>query len=159
MSDARDQLKAENEKLRRSVASLTVEVAFLRQKLDALAKRYFGKKTEKLSPDQLQLLLSGLEQAQEEAQEEAEEPPAKPSKKRQRKTRMQIPDNLPVEDELLIPEEVKAEPQVWKEIGREVLEQLDYQPGSFFKRRIIRPKYVRRDLKHQAPIIVPAQHN
>jgi len=76
VSDARDQLKAENEKLRRSVASLTVENAFLRQKLDALAKRYFGKKTEKLSPDQLQLLLSGLEQAQEEAQEEAEEPPA-----------------------------------------------------------------------------------
>ena len=156
MSDARDQLKAENEKLRRSVASLTVEVAFLRQKLDALAKRYFGKKTEKLSPDQLQLLLSGLEQAQEEAQEEAEEPPARPSRKRQRRTRMQIPDNLPVEDELLIPEEVKTEPQSWKEIGREVLEQLDYQPGRFFKRRIIRPKYVRRDLKHQAPIIVPA---
>jgi transposase len=82
VSDARDQLKAENEKLRRSVASLTVENAFLRQKLDALAKRYFGKKTEKLSPDQLQLLLSGLEQAQEEAQEEAEEPPARTSRKR-----------------------------------------------------------------------------
>jgi len=156
VSDAQDQLKAENEKLRRSVASLTVEVAFLRQKLDALAKRYFGKKTEKLSPDQLQLLLSGLEQTQEEALEEAEEPPARPTRKRQRKTRMQIPDNLPVEDELIIPEEVKVEPQSWKEIGREVLEQLDYQPGRFFKRRIIRPKYVRRDLKHQAPIIVPA---
>ena len=56
------------------------------------------------------------------------------------KSRMQVPDNLPVQDELLIPEEVKIQPKLWKEIDRETLEQLDYQPGKFFKRRIIRPK-------------------
>ena len=56
------------------------------------------------------------------------------------KSRMQVPENLPVQDELLIPEEVKIQPKLWKEKGQETLEQLDYQPGKFFKRRIIRPK-------------------
>ena len=156
MSDSLAHLKAENDKLRRSNASLLVENAFLRQKLDALAKRYFGKKTEKLTPDQLQPLLSGLGEVTEEAEEEKEEPPARLPKKRKRRSRIHIPDNLPVKDELLIPEEVQAQPQLWKEIGRETLEQLDYKPGMFFKRRIIRPKYVRRDQKQQPPIIVTA---
>jgi len=150
------QLKAENDKLRRSNASLLVENAFLRQKIDALAKRYFGKKTEKLTPDQLQLLLSGLVEISEENEEEKEEPPARAPRKRSKPTRMQVPDDLPVKEELLVPEQVQAQPQLWKEIGRETLEQLDYQPGMFFKRRFIRPKYVRRDQKQQPPIVVPA---
>lgn len=156
MSNPLDQLKAENVKLRRTNASLLIENSLLRQKIDALAKRYFGKKTEKLSADQLLLLLNGMSEVSEETQDENEEPPSRAPKKRSKRSRMQVPDNLPVQDELLIPEEVKIQPQLWKEIGRETLEQLDYQPGKFFKRRIIRPKYVRRDLKQQAPIIVPA---
>ena len=48
------------------------ENAILPQKLDALARRFFGKKSEQLNPAQLELLLSGL--VEPESLEE-EEPP------------------------------------------------------------------------------------
>ena len=43
-----------------------LENSLLRQKLDALARRYFGKKSEQLSGDQLELLMSGLDESQVE---------------------------------------------------------------------------------------------
>jgi len=46
------ELQRENEELRR-------EVALLRQKIDLLVRRIFGKSSEALSPDQLELLLGG----------------------------------------------------------------------------------------------------
>jgi predicted RNase H-like nuclease (RuvC/YqgF family) len=62
-------LQTENEVLRQKNASLEQaleqtrrEVTLLRQKLDALARRFFGKKSEQLDAAQLQLLLSGLAQ-------------------------------------------------------------------------------------------------
>ena len=57
-------LQAENDTLREQLAAARVENTLLRQKLDALARRIFGKKTEQLSAAQLQLLLSGLAQEQ-----------------------------------------------------------------------------------------------
>ena len=62
-------LQTENETLRQKNASLAKdlqqargEITLLRQKLDALARRFFGKKSEQLDAAQLQLLLSGLAQ-------------------------------------------------------------------------------------------------
>jgi transposase len=40
-------------------------------------------------------------------------------------------------------------------IGEEVSEQLGYEPGRFFRRRLVRPKYVRRADRDAAPIIAP----
>lgn len=75
-------------------------------------------------------------------------PRAKPSRPR-------VPDHLPVHEEILEPEEVKASPGQWRLIGEEVTEQLDYQPGRFSKRRLIRRKFVRRDTPFSPPIIAP----
>ncbi len=62
-------LQVENQALRQQLASLQQaleqlrgENSILRQKLDALARRIFGKKSEQLDPAQLQLLMSGLTQ-------------------------------------------------------------------------------------------------
>ena len=133
------------------------ENALLRQKLDALARRFFGKKSEQLNAAQLELLLSGLAEGDTELSEE-KEPPARPAPRQTRtpSRRIRTPDNLEVVREVIEPELVKAEPEHWKRIGQEVSRQLDYQPGKFFWQETVRPKYVRRDQRALPPMIAPA---
>ena len=133
------------------------ENALLRQKLDALARRFFGKKSEQLNAAQLELLLSGLAEGNAELNEE-KEPPARPAPRQTRtpSRRIRTPDNLEVVREVIEPELVKAEPEHWKRIGQEVSRQLDYQPGKFFWQETVRPKYVRRDQRALPPMIAPA---
>jgi transposase len=50
---------------------------------------------------------------------------------------------------------VKAQPERWRLIGQEVSEQLDYEPGRFLKRRLVRRKYVHRTEPDTVPLIVP----
>ena len=51
---------AENQALRTEVAELRLENKFLREKLDALARRIFGAQSERLDSAQLELLLQGI---------------------------------------------------------------------------------------------------
>jgi transposase len=132
------------------------ENAILRQKLDALAKRFFGKKSEQLNSAQLELLLSGLVEP-ESLEEDA--PPAARSPRRSRppnSRRIRTPEDLEVVRTVIEPEVVKAERENWKQIGEEVSRQLDYQPGKFFFQETVRPKYVRRDQRAQPPVVAPA---
>ena len=157
-------VQAQLESLREQIASLQTaleharrENTILRQKLDALARRFFGKKSEKLDAAQLQLLLSGLVEGEGQP-EPPDEPPARPAphQARKRPRRLRTPDHLEVVRQLIEPEAVQAEPEQWKQIGQQVSRQLDYQPGKFFWRETIRPKYVRRDQRDQAPVMAPA---
>ena len=126
------------------------ENALLRQKLDLVLRRMFGSASEKVSKDQLELLLAL-----------AEEPPAPVAKakpaavplKARVERRQRLPENLPVIEEVLEPAAVQAEPTEWRRIGEEVSEQLDYEPGRFFCRRLIRPKYVHCTNRDLAPIV------
>jgi len=132
------------------------ENRILRQKLDALARRFFGKKSEQLNAAQLELLLSGLSEGPEETPAE-EDPPVRPAPRRSSSPRrIRTPDNLEVVREVLEPELVQAEPDQWKRIGQEVSRQLDYQPGKFFWQETVRPKYVRRTQRALPPVIAPA---
>ena len=56
---------------------------------------------------------------------------------------------------MLDPDLVKAEPQAWRYIGDEVSERLDYEPARFWKHRLIRRKYVRKDSPYLPPVIAP----
>ena len=134
------------------------ENALLRQKLDALARRIFGQKSEQLDAAQLELLLSGIEGKSSEDQDEEveEETVAKTRKRRNGRLAMRTPEDLEVVEEILIPDCVKANPDQWKEISREENRRLDYQPGKFFWRQTTRPKYVRRDNRLLPPVIEPA---
>jgi transposase len=157
-------LQAEVQTLRQQVAALQEaleqsrrENALLRQKLDALARRFFGKKSEQLNAAQLELLLSGLAEGRVALSEE-QEPPARPAPRPSRTSsrRLRTPDNLEVVRAVIEPELVQAEPAQWKCIGQEVSRQLDYQPGKFFWQETVRPKYVRRDQRDLPPVIAPA---
>lgn len=134
------------------------ENTLLRQKLDALARRYFGKQSEQLDAAQLQLLLSGLAQGQTDPAPQPSPLPAVNSLRRPHThtQRIRTPENLEVVREVIEPELVQAEPQNWKCIAQEVSRLLDYQPGKFFWRETVRPKYVRREDRALAPVVAPA---
>jgi len=135
-----------------------LEVKLLKEKVDALARMVFGKKSEKLDPNQL-MLLQESESKKDEAPAPDDDPEAgaakPPRKSRSKPSRPRVPDHLPVHEEVLDPEEVKACPEQWRQIGEEVTEQLDYHPGQFSKRRLIRRKFVKIDEPFAPPVLAP----
>lgn len=110
-----------------------MENKLLREKIDALVKRLFAAKSEKLDAGQLLLLLQGLDAPGKAVEPVAKEEPrclTVPSNPpRERGPR--LPEHLPVVEEVIDPEPVKACPQAWRWIGEEVTEQLDYEPAHF----------------------------
>jgi len=153
------QLQKENKTLRRLLQDALAENAILRQEIDALAQRIFGKKSEQLDANQLEMLLSGIEsspESQEDQEESNQEPATKSRKPCHGLQAIRTPEDLEVVEEVLIPDFVKVDPDKWKEIGREENQRLDYQPGKFFWRKTIRPKFVRRDNRGLPPVIEPA---
>lgn len=142
--------------LRELVAALQKENSLLRQKIDVLIRRVFGSSSERVDPAQLELLLQ-LAGGFESPKAEALAPEAKPVKalRPEKKRAPRIPENLPVVEQVLEPEQAVAAPQDWRLIGQEVSEQLDYEPGRFLRRRIIRRKYVHTSDPDHPPIIAP----
>ena len=131
------------------------ENILLRQKIDALVRRVFGSSSEKLDRAQLELLLQLPILLETSTAVVAVEAP-KVAVSRARKDRTpRVPDNLPVVEEVIEPEPVKASPEQWRCIGQEVSEQLDYEPARFLRRRTIRKKYVSRTNIDLAPVIAP----
>ena len=140
---------------------LRQENTLLRQKVDLLVRRIFGAGSEKLDAGQLELLLSGgdgpgkadePESAEEAARclKEASSPRER-AKARERR----LPEHLPCEEQIVDPLVVQAEPEMWRCIGQEVSEQLDYEPARFLRKRLIRRKYVHRHEQDAVPVIVP----
>ena len=118
-------------------------------------RKLFGKSSEALNPAQLELLLGeprGKATAsfpQGDAPEEAASGAARTERKPRRE---RIPDHLPVVEELLLPEAVKACPDAWRRIGEEKSDSLDYQPGKVFIRRIVHPVFVNVADRDAAPV-------
>jgi len=141
------------QELLQAVNELRVENALLRQKIDLLVKRVFGSSSEQLDKNQLELL------AQPETSATVEAIVAAPEKERVERSRKErttrLPENLPVVEEVLDPETVKAQPEQWRLIGQEISEQLDYEPGRFLRRRVVRRKYVHKTNLDCAPVIAP----
>jgi transposase len=139
-------------------ADLEKENALLRQKIDLLVRKLFGASSEKLDPAQLMLLLQDVEQSPGKSPEPVvmEAPrrstvPLPPSTKRGPR----LPEHLPVIEEVIDPEPVKACRDAWRRIGEEVSERLDYEPARFLRRRVVRPKYVLRGAIDAVPVVAP----
>lgn len=160
-----DTLLKKQEVLNAEIDRLRTEIKLLNEKVQFLVKQQFGRSSEKLNPDQLlmafdelQDLQEALDQALQDASEpEEEEEPKNKSKRGKRKPlKERIPDDLPVETEVIIPQEVLDNPELYEEIGEETLEELDVTPTHFFRRIIIRKKYKRLDDRTQPPLIEKA---
>jgi transposase len=150
-------LRAALEASQQSLSHFQKENELLRQKVDALVRKVFGASSEKIDPAQLELLLQ-LSGALAAPNEPAPPVPAKPAESAPRQKVQKaprIPENLPVVEQVLDPAEVKDAPEQWRLIGQEVSEQLDYEPGRFLCRRIVRRKYVHLVDPDRAPVIAP----
>lgn len=142
---------AENEQLRKENARLTQENELLRQKVDALARKVFGKSSEQLNADELQLLLEGIadepkkpeSDGQDAPEDESSQVSVKPKGKRKSR-QATLPADLPVEEMILIPEEVQENPELYREVEEEVTEKLDYQPAQFKRQVTRRKKFVKK---------------
>ncbi len=141
------------------IAERETQIKELQAQLAWFKNKIFGKRSEKIDPKQLLLfneLQAQLEALQKEyeGKEETEEITYTRKKGHGRKP---LPDNLPTED-VEYPLEDSDCPccgDAMRRIGEEVTEELDYHPGSLFKRRHIRPKYACRQCEegvHIAPM-------
>jgi transposase len=144
-------LREDNQTLCAKNQTLGTENQLLRQKLEALVRRYFGHtKNEKLDPAQLQLLLTGVIPS---VPPPVPPPPPAIAPVRPRTprppARSGIPEDLPIVREVLLPPEVAAQPGAFRQIDELVTRELDWEPAQFFWRHIVRPKFVR---KEAAPI-------
>lgn len=146
--------------LRAELKAAHIEIELLKQKVDGLVRMLYRAKSEKLDPNQFLLLLEGLDSDNEEAPlpdiKSPEGTSKSPRKPRTKQSRPRIPEHLPVHEEVIDPEDVKASPRDWRLIGQEVTERLDYRPAQFSKHRLVRRKFVRMDAPFSPPVIAPS---
>jgi transposase len=155
--DARLKLKEEQ------VEQLQQERTLLEQRIDHLLRQIYGVRSEKVNPDQMQLLLQGLHtpgpgEGKGSSPEAAKAPAPRlkdPAPGKTQRTPRRLPEHLPVIEEVIVPLAVQADPQAWRRMGEEVTERLDFEPARFFRRRIVRPKYVQREAIDAVPITAP----
>ncbi len=149
------QLEKQLAECQAALAAALRENQLLRQKVDLLVKRIFGSSSEKLDSAQLELLQLSTEvaAAPEPAPAPLRETPRAAGPRQPKAPR--LPDNLPVVEEIIDPEPVKAQPENWRQIGQEVTERLDYEPGRFLKRRTVRRTYAHRTEPDSAPVTAP----
>jgi transposase len=132
------------------IAELEAQIAWFRRQVFA------GGKSEKIDASQLDLLLGKLEEAKA-AQVEPEKVSYERKAKTSRKSRDELYGNLPVLEETVVePEEVKANPTAYERFGAEETFEVKVDPPRFYRHRIIRPKYRKVGDKSAAPIVAPA---
>jgi len=64
-----------------------------------------------------------------------------------------VREHLPLVEEVLEPDWVQAALEQWPRIGEDVSVQLDYEPGRFFRRRMVPPRYMLRAEPEAPPVI------
>jgi transposase len=156
LAQENERLRKENERLIAERERFRQEVKLLNEKIDWLMKKMFGSSSEALNSNQLDLfaVLPETQAPEPDASLLAKAMiPVKSKTKSPRRER--IPENLPVEKVVIDPPEVMADPEKWRRIGEETSERLDFEPGRFFRRLLVRPKYVLIEDKEAAPIIAP----
>ena len=133
-----------------------VEIQQLKQRLDWLLRKIFGRSSEKIDPDQLRFEFGSeaVLPGEPEAEDEVEE--VKSTRKRRTRRPMKLPENLPVVEDIIEPNEVLANPDAFKRIGEESFDQLDFTPATMFIRRTVRPKYVSIEDRELPPVLAPA---
>lgn len=146
------------------IAALECELRFLREKIDSLVRRVFGRSSEQADEAQMELEgLLGKGPAPAPGQTVAagetgfpcsEEQRQEPDGRRPR-ARKPLPEHLPVEEEIVVPLEVQAAPEDYRCIGEEVTERLDYRPARYLRLRTVRRKYVWLKDSARPPVVAP----
>jgi transposase len=156
-TDLIEQQQYQIEELTKKLHSAHRNIKMLQHQVEQLLKRIYGRRSEKLDPNQLMfddLILEALDQpapqpSPELLVEEKAERKKPGTVKRRHPGRIPIPEHLErVEIVLDIPEEKKVCPETGKplkKIGEEVSEKLEYRPGKLIVNVYKRPKYASPD--------------
>ena len=124
--------------------------------MDLLIRRVFGRSSEKLDANQLDLFLMAPENepGKVDASSLEEVDPRHESRaKRDTRCRERWPADLPVVEEIIFSQGGAEGARGLALDGAEVSEQLDYEPGRFLRRRLVRREYVRRGDPEAPPLI------
>ena len=115
----------------------------IEQELAWFKRNVFGKKSEKFIPNEQQQSLDlGIEPVEVSLEKEhIEYDRTKPVRKKGGHGRGEMPTHLPFKDTVIEPEEDLED---YRKIGEDVTWELEYEPGSLFVHRYIRPKYVKK---------------
>ena len=150
-----EELAAKVDTLEAEKAELELENAQLRQQVDWFKRNVFGTgKSEKL--DALQTRLGIDEPAPQQPQKQQVSYERTKAKKPRRSAEEQF-EALPVAETVeLVPAQVKAQPERYKQIGEERTFEVDITPPKLFKREIVRPKFKLIDDRDAPPVIEPA---
>jgi transposase len=164
-SELSDQQQLQIEALTKKLQSAQRNITMLQHQVEQLLRRLYGRRSEKLDPNQLMfddLLREALEQPSSLPEPSLEpatvaERTRPKTPKRQHPGRIPIPEHLErVEIVLDIPEEEKICPETGKplkQIGFEVSEKLEYRPGKLLVNVYKRPKYASPDSSAEVGVI------
>lgn len=149
------------ESLQGQLSERNAEIFYLKEQNAWLLRQIFGKKSERLvDTDPEQLKFDGFE-SKESAKAETKTIPAheRRTKNRTGEDTICLPDDLPVETIVIdLPEEEKICKETGlalKKIGEEVSHKLAHRQGSFFLKRIVRPKYAHPKWEEKGVAIAP----
>ncbi len=147
------QIKEENHRLREENDQLKKENRLLRQRLDQFIRHYFGgRHNEGLDQRQMELLLQGLPGVVEMPAPEPKAAAAPRHGQSHPARRVLAEDRLETQEIVIQPEEVKAQPEGWKQISEERTSQLEWIAPKIIKRIFIRPRYVKAEIFAIAPL-------
>ena len=151
-----EELAAKVDTLETEKAELELEVAQLRQQVDWFKRNVFGTgKSEKLDALQTRLGIEGDSPVVEPPKQQVSYE-RKKAKKPRRSAEEQF-EALPVAETVeLVPAQVKAQPERYKQIGEERTFEVDITPPKLFKREIVRPKFKLIDDRDAPPVIEPS---
>lgn len=146
------------------IEKLEAELARKDQIIAALQQRLFGKSSERLDPDQLQLELDEAVLGKPEPPpqtgggSEAGSEEADGARKRSRRRKADLfPENLPVIiTEVIVPEEVASDPEAFVEIGEEHHDELEAVRAELYWSRQVRKKFVSKADRNRPPLMAPA---
>jgi transposase len=152
-----EQQQHQIQELTKQLHSAHRNIKMLQHQVEQLLRRVYGRRSEKLDPNQLMfddLILKALDQPLPQpppdfpVEEKAERKKPRTAKRRH-PGRIPIPEHLErVEIVLDIPKEKKVCPETGKplkKIGEEVSEKLEYRPGKLIVNVYKRPKYASPD--------------
>jgi transposase len=147
----KEALAGQNEAALEHIRSLLLENRALKERLDLLLRRLYGRRSEKLNPAQLLFFKELFEEAAREVEAEREVQSPEPAEERPEKKRSgkhgrrEIPKDLPRKrEEIHPPPEERQCPCCRLEmqpIGEDLTEELDFTPAQLFVREIARVKY------------------
>lgn len=137
------ELQAENLALKQENLKQGKKIDSLSQQLQQLYKLIQGFKSERFVPEatnseQLQLFSTEVAPPQEPQKEQI----SYTRNKKKHPGRHSLPEHLPVRKEVIEPDQ---DITGLEKIGEEISDTLEYTPASLVKRRIIRPKYVKKE--------------